>query len=494
MTATTTSSQHRALAQSLADINQQHLLTFYDDLSERQRAALLDRIAALDLDETPALIKKYVVTDSGSPAFVPSRTLDPAPYYPADCESAQRPWDRASFLLAGEELIAQGKIALFTVAGGQGTRLGYDGPKGCYPATPALGKPLFRLLAEWVIAASERYNAIIPWYIMTSPANHEQTVRFFEDQNWFNLDRAHVMHFQQGVMPSFQMETGAILLDQKDAPATNPDGHGGSLRALHRSGALEDMRRRGVEHLSYTQIDNPLIKAIDPVFIGLHAAAPDSSAEMSSKMVEKTLPEERVGVFCLADGKTSVVEYSDLPDKLASQRRDDGALRFNAGSPAIHMISVDFIRRLNEGDADFALPFHRAQKKVPFINLETGKRIEPDSPNAVKLEMFVFDALPFAHRSIVLETPREEEFAPIKNKNGADSPATSQALQSARAAHWLEIAGVAIPRTPAGDPDCTLEVSPLVAMSATQLKEQLTQNPSKIPTNIAPGDTVVIEP
>jgi len=470
------------IRERLERIGQAHLLRFADRLDDAGRRRLIDRIAALDasvgLDRVPDLVEGYV---RNRPEFAPTGAIEPAPYYPLDPNAAQRPWDRERAKSAGEDLLRAGKVGAFTVAGGQGSRLGFDGPKGCYPGGGVTGKPLFQCLAEWLLAAQERWGATIPWYVMTSPMNHEETVAFFAEHDHFGLDPAQVMHFPQGVMPSFDRETGRILLADFDEPATNPDGHGGSLKALATGGALADMRARGVEHICYAQIDNPIVRFIDPVFIGLHATAPDSSAEMSSKMLEKHEPGEKVGVFGMVDGRLRVIEYSDLPEDLAAKRRDDGALVFNAGNPAIHMLGVGFVERLNQGDGGFALPLHRADKKVAHIDLETGDRIEPTQPNAVKLETFVFDALPMCERSIIMEIDRVEEFAPIKNAEGTDSPASSRRLQTERAARWLERAGVEIPRTPEGEPDCTLEISPLTAMEAGDLAG------ADLPARIEPG-------
>jgi len=451
----------------LEAVDQTHLLRFYDELDADARRRLLERIDGLDLERLPELVDRYV---RRTPEFKPPSELQPAPYYPADPEDDRKPWDRGHYRARGEDLVRGGKVAAFTVAGGQGTRLGFDGPKGMYPAAAVTGKTLFQILAEQIRAAQAKYDAVIPWYVMTSPLNHDETVAFFEERHFFDLDRENVFHFQQGVMPSLEAGTGRVLLAEKDWPATNPDGHGGSLLALYKSGALDDMRRRGVEHVSYVQIDNPLVKVIDPVFLGLHAEAPDSSAEMSSKMIPKTDPGEKVGVFCKADGTVRIIEYSDVPEELAQQRDERGDLRFNAGSPAIHILGVDFVRGLNEREGGFALPFHRADKKVPHIDLETGERVDPDEPNAVKLEMFVFDAIPLCEQPLILETSRVEEFAPVKNAEGADSPATSARLQTRRAANWLEQVGMDVPRDNDGEPDCELEISPLTALEPGDLK------------------------
>ncbi len=318
---------------------------------------------------------------------------------------------------------------------------------------------------------------------MTSPLNHAATVSFFRENNWLGLGEANIIIFNQGVVPSFDSITGEILLADRDEPATNPDGHGGSLKALYTSGAIDQLTRRGVEHISYTQIDNPLVRVIDPVFLGLHATAEDSSAEMSSKMLAKTDPAEKVGLFCTQNGTLGMIEYSDLPEELAGERDDSGGLRFNAGNPAIHILGVDFIRRLNEAEGGFALPFHRANKKIPHINIATGELIEPASLNGVKLETFVFDALPLATKPLVLETERVDEFAPIKNASGGDSAESSAALQTERAARWLEAAGVTIPRNANGKPNCTLEISPLFAMNADDLPRD------QLPGAIQPGES-----
>jgi len=224
---------------------------------------------------------------------------------------------------------------------------------------------------------------------------------------------------------------------------------------------------------------------LDPLFLGLHADAPDSSAEISSKMVAKTSPDEKVGVFCRSDGKTIICEYMHLPAELADQRDADDCLRFGAGSIAVHIISVKLVEDLTEGGS-FSLPLHAALKTVPHIDPETGRRVEPAEPNAIKLESFVFDALPEARSPIVLETSRTEEFAPIKNKHGADSPATSHQLQSDRAGAWLESFGVRVPRTDDGHVAARIELSPLTALDRADLANV------KLPDQIKPGESIVL--
>ncbi|MCA9285905.1 MAG: UDPGP type 1 family protein [Phycisphaerales bacterium] len=475
-----------SISSLLARHGQSHLLAFEDRLSAAERRRLREQIEHVNFVELDRLIQELVL-QPGTSALPPS--LAPAAYYPAQHTDASRPWRAERFREAGEDMIRSGKVAAFTVAGGQGTRLGWNGPKGTFPATVVTGKPLFRVFAEQLLAASRRYGTTIPWYIMTSPANDADTRAFFVDNNHFGLAPADVFMFPQGVMPAIGLD-GKILLETPGSIALSPDGHGGSFRALAGSGAIDDMAARGIEVISYFQVDNPLVRIVDPVFLGLHATAPDSSAEMSSKMVAKVGPEEKVGVFCVVDGRTAVVEYSDLPKALAEERQPDGRLRFLAGSIAIHAIGVEFVQRLTADPDRFGLPFHRAEKKVACIDPRTGEAMQPERPNAVKLETFVFDALPLARSSVVLETRRSEEFAPIKNAEGVDSPASSHELQSDRAGAWLEQAGVRVPRRADGHVDARLEISPLTALSPEELLDP--ERRSELPSAIRPGQELAI--
>ncbi|MFN7020834.1 MAG: UTP--glucose-1-phosphate uridylyltransferase [Phycisphaerales bacterium] len=464
-----------SLKARLKDVGQDHVLNFYDRLDPVARRALLAQVAAIDLEGLPALVERYV---RNKPQFPLPEAIQPAPYFRRDGQG----WDRDGARERGQALLRAGKVGAFVVAGGQGSRLGYEGPKGCYPAGAVTRKPLFEVFAEAILGAKDRYGVSVPWYIMTSPLNHAATESFFKERGFFGLSPEDVTFFQQGVMPSFDARTGRMLLATPGEIATNPDGHGGSLKALHSSGALADMRRRGVEIISYFQVDNPIVNLLDPVFIGLHADPAVSSGEMSSKMVPKVNAAEKVGVFCASGagarrGRVEVVEYSDLPAELARATNPDGTLRFVAGSIAVHLLGVGFVEKLNT-DARFELPYHRAEKKVPFCDPTTGEPINPAENNGVKLERFVFDALPLCERSIVLETDRVEEFAPIKNATGADSPETCAAIQTERAARWLEAIGVKVPRRADGTPDCVLEISPRRATTLEELRDG--ERPAKI--------------
>lgn len=460
----------------LEAIGQGHLVRHAESLDPETRASFYAQLDAIDLDELARLIEQN--TTGYMPEPVPSDLR------PAKVVGLKDP-SREPARHTGEALIRAGKVACFTVAGGQGSRLGYDGPKGCFPTSCVNAKPLFQIFAEGILGTQRRHEVTIPWYIMTSPLNHGATVAFFEEHDHFGLDPSAVRFFPQGVMPSFDKDTGRLLLAEPGVLATNPDGHGGSFKALRVSGALDDMKQRGVEHLSYFQVDNPHTRPVDPVFLGLHASSPDSSGQFSSKMVAKTAWDEKVGVFCIADGKTQVIEYSDLPEDLAKQTDAGGSLAFNAGSVAIHAIGVGFIDKVTSDDA-FALPFHRAIKKVPFVDPETGQRDEPGEPNAIKLERFVFDGIPIAEQSIVVETDRLEEFAPVKNATGTDSIESSKVLQTERAARWLETNGVSVARRDDGSVNAVIEISPLTAQDAGELGER------DLPDSIDAGSTVVL--
>lgn len=464
-----------ALRQRLDRVGQSHVLRFWDDLDDAGKASLAKQLTALDLDEIAKVADSHV---KQRPAADLPGDLAPPIVLPRNADAGREEMYTKARQL-GDSLLDEGKVAAFLVAGGQGTRLGYDGPKGEFPITPLRDKPLFQVFAEQILAASKRHGTPIPWYIMTSDTNDAATRAFFAAQDHFGLPKDDLMVFVQGMMPAFDTE-GRLLLAAKDGLALSPDGHGGSLRALAKSGALSDMMRRGIEHLSYFQVDNPLVRVLDPLFIGLHA---QFGSEMSSKSLPKAHARERVGNFAVGDGKVMVIEYSDLPDSLADETDEYGQLKFNAGSIAIHMLSVAFIDRLT-GSGALDLPWHRAEKKVPYLG-DDGRLVTPVEPNAVKLEQFVFDAIPLAENAIIYETDRAEEFSPVKNAEGGDSPATSRRDQVRRAARWLSGAGVEVPFGEDGEPDALIEISPMFADSAEALKAR------NLPaTSIQPGARV----
>ena len=434
----------------LQERDQLHVLKFWDELSAEEQHALTQQLESIDmalLDEfTNLLHQTDVMTQDISPCEVHKRCA---------CKHHQE---------VGEEIVRKGELGVLTVAGGDGTRLGWSGPKGTYPATPLSGKSLFQLIAEQIVYAQERYGVTIPWYIMTSVSNSELTKSFLLDNNCFGLDRADIFVFEQRQVPTLD-EHAKLILNTKSSIVTNPDGHGGMISGLQQSGALAEMEGRGIQYLSYVQVDNPLARVVDPIFLAMHATDDDSSNEVSSKCVPKTNPEERVGVFCTKDGSVSVQEYSDLTDAQAAETTD-GELTYGAGSIAIHMFSRSFLEQIAS-----SLPWHKALKNVQGLDGEC---------DAVKFETFVFDVLPMAKNSLVVQVKREDEFAPIKNATGDDSPATSQVLQASRSRRWLIEAGIDI------EDGAEVELSPLSGASPREI------DVSDIPNPISAGQQLAV--
>jgi UDP-N-acetylglucosamine/UDP-N-acetylgalactosamine diphosphorylase len=452
-----------ALSQILEPHNQEHLIKFWGELTEKQKNNLAEQIKNINFDEIDRLTKDYVLKNPEQ--HIPD-DLCPPDYFSLKPKGSEQKKFYKKAVRKGMALLKQSKVAAFTVAGGQGSRLGFDGPKGTFPITPVKKKTLFQYFAEVIKSNSRRYDSVIPWYIMTSTLNNEQTQDFFEENNYFGLKKNNVIFFVQGTMPAIGYD-GRIVLDGKDSIALAPNGHGGSLLALKTSGALDDMKRRKIKHISYFQVDNPLVSIINPLFIGLHSL---NCAEMSAIMLEKTGPFEKLGNFCKSDGKLMIIEYSDLPDRLAEKRNDNGKLAFIAGSPAIHIIKRKFVERLTTAGT-LSLPWHRADKKVPSVD-ETGNKITPEEPNAVKLETFIFDALPLADKTVILEAKREDEFAPTKNKTGVDSVESCRKMLAKRDAKWLENSdAIKMPRNKAGELDCIVELSRESYLDMEDIKE-----------------------
>ncbi len=438
------------LKELLSAHGQSHLLAFWHELTPASQEQLARQILEIDWGLLDEWIAEYVLN---RPEISLPDDLVPAPYRPITPRGAteQELYEHAR--AAGVELLKAGEVGAFTVAGGQGTRLGYDAPKGTYPISPLRGKSLFQLFAESLVRAQDKFDATIPWYILTSPVNDADTRAFFEEHDYFGLDAQAVMFLPQGTLPAVGLN-GKLLLAAKDSLALSPNGHGGSLLALRCSGALDDMKARSIQHISYWQVDNPLVYPLDPLFIGLHSM---TGSQMSCRSLTKTGPFEKLGNFCMSNGKVMIIEYSDMPEEMATATEAEGALRFRAGSPAIHVLNRQFVEKLTAGGT-LRLNVHRADKKVSCID-ENGTLIEPDAPNAVKLEMFIFDALPLADNVLILEAEREEQFGPVKNAHGVDSPDSCKQLLIERAARWLEQAGIAVPRTDTGAADAVIELS-----------------------------------
>ena len=433
---------------------QGHVFAFWDELDDRKKSSLLGQAEEIDLAELETLVSNLVKGDNIE-SEVDYRAFRPAPYEPMpDDLNKDQKWVYAKEI--GEEALRGGRVAAFTVAGGQGTRLGYDAPKGTFPITPIANKTLFQVFAEKIRASRDRFDSQLPWYIMTSHANHEATESFFRKHKFFDLGEETVKFFRQGRMPAVDFD-GRILMESKGKIAMSPDGHGGALRALDRGGALAEMVSKGIDLLSYFQVDNPHVQVADPYFLGFHI---QSGSEMSSKMLPKAYEKEKLGHFCLNGDRLEVVEYSDIPDELTSKRDESGNLLFIAGSVAIHVVSVPFIQKIVEEDSPISLPFHKVVKKIACVD-GSGASKELDAPNGVKFEMFVFDALPFAKNPVIVETTRLGDFSPVKNAIGVDSADSCRKDQQKLFASWLAHEGVRLELGEDGIPLNRIEISPL---------------------------------
>ena len=445
----------------IKDAGQLEVLRFWDELNENGQRKLAGQLAEIDWGKLPGLIRDYVVN---KPQTAIPDDLTPAPFFPLipKDEKGRELYRRA--VAAGKEALRNGRVCCLTVAGGQGTRLGFDGPKGTYPIGPVSGNSLFSFFAGAILRAGIKYGRPLTWYIMTSVLNREATIDFFRRNEYFGLKPEQVFFFTQGTMPAIGYD-GKLLLAARDSLALSPDGHGGTLLALRRSGALERMEREGTDIISYFQVDNPLVKMCDPLFIGLHDL---EGSDMSAIMLAKTGPHEKLGNFCVSGGRLNIIEYSDLPEELAEKRNPDGTLAFVAGSPAIHMISRRFVADLT-AEGMLKLPWHRADKKIPTVDAD-GNAVKPDAPNGVKLESFIFDALPLAKRTMILEGDRKEVFAPTKNATGVDSAESCRQMLIDRDARRLEAAGVSVPRKSDGSVDAKIEISPAVVLDDEDAK------------------------
>lgn len=330
-----------------------------------------------------------------------------------------------SFRTLGEQCLKNGEVAFLTVAGGLGTRLNFNGPKGLFPVTPLKRKPLFQVFAEKLIALQRRYGRPCHWLIMTSDDTHEATVAAFRKNAWYDLKYVHF--FKQGTVPAFDRQK-RCLIQENGFVRYFPDGHGGVFNALKRSNLLNALEDWGVKTISYFQVDNPLVILGDTLFLGLHL---EKNSDFSTKVVAKRSPEERVGVFVQESNKLRLVEYSEMPTELAKKQDDLGQLVFRYGNTAIHLLSLSFVKKATE----IKLPYHAVEKQMVAWDPDAQ---EVRKQFVYKLESFIFDALPYAHNPVLLEVAREDEFSPIKNATGNDTPETCLRDQTRCWLRWVK--------------------------------------------------------
>lgn len=438
----------QTLVERIRAAGQGHVLAFLPELDQPGRRRLLDQLHEVDLAQ---LVRLAALV--GAPAGGPAEPIAPPPLEEPDFTR------RRELRELGWEALRAGQVACLLVAGGQGTRLGWPGPKGTYPVAPVSQKTLFQLFGEQLYATSLRSGRAIPWYVLTSRENRAETEAFLRSHDLFGLAPEQVRFLVQKDLPAVDGR-GCMLLAQKDRIATSPNGHGGTLEALQSAGALARLQEEGIEHLFYFQVDNPLCRPCDPLFLGAHIAG---EADVSTKVVEKTDPGEKIGLVVLRGERPGVVEYSEMSPAEQQRRDPDGKLSFRAGNTAIHVFSRAFLQGLTLGG--FELPYHLAHKAVPYLG-EDGLFVDPPAPNAWKFETFIFDLFARAERHVALVVDRAEDFEPLKNKSGPYSPDTVRRAQSERHRRWLAAAGREVSAA-------RVEVSALVALDPEELAERL---------------------
>ncbi len=401
--------KEEAVRETLKKYGQEHLLLKYNEMSAEDKEKLLEQIQEIDFEQ---ILNLYENTKKE--IEVGKDKIEPIEYVNQFKLSNE---EREKYIKIGEEAIRAGKLGFITMAGGQGTRLGHKGPKGTFKLTE--DKTLFQLICETLKEGSQKYSVIIPWYIMTSRENNDETVAYFEKENYFGYGKDAIKFFKQGELPMIGTD-GKILLDKNGFVKKAADGHGGIFEAVFRNHLLEDMKKRGVEWIFVGGVDNCLVKMCDPIFVGL---AIEKKCLVAGKSLVKTSPEEKVGVFCKRNGKPSVIEYTEISKEMAEARDKDGELLYGEGHVLMNMFNIKGFEELEKNK----LPFHSAFKKAEYMNAN-GEIVVPDAPNAYKFESFIFDAFSSLDDMLIMRVKREEEFAPVKNAEGVDSPETARKL------------------------------------------------------------------
>ena len=396
----------------LRTYNQEHIIKLLEKLDEEQKAELIEQISRIDFHQIMELYD-----NTKKEIEIKENKIEPLEYL--DKEKLTE-GQKEEFQNLGEEVIINNQYAVVTMAGGQGTRLGHTGPKGTFKLDVyGKGKYLFEILAENLKEANKKYNVSIPWYIMTSKENNKQTVEFLEKNNYFGYKKEDVIIFTQSELPLVDTE-GKLLVDKDMKIKEASDGNGGTYSSLRASGSLADMKERGIKWVFIGGVDNVLLKMVDTILLGM---AVKKGVQIASKSVVKANPHEKVGVFCRMNGHPKVIEYAELPEKMAEEIDNNGELKYGESHIMCNLYTIDAIEKISKE----TLMYHSAFKKNSYIN-EEGKEIVPEEPNSYKFESFIFDAFEFFDDIAILRGKREDDFAPVKNKEGVDSPRTAKEL------------------------------------------------------------------
>ena len=377
----------------------------------RNKEEFASEVLKINFEELNKLYDKAIKNEK-----VENSKIEPIPYIEKDKLSEE---EKEHYKKIGENIIKNNEYAVVTMAGGQGSRLGHDGPKGTFDFGLENHKSIFEVLCDRLKEAYKKYNVYIPWYIMTSRQNNEDTINFFKKNNYFGYSKENVYFFKQGELPVLN-DQGKLMLNKEGNINTAADGHGGIFVSMEKEKITENMKQRGIKWLFIGPVDNVLIKMVDPIFIGI---CQDKNMLAGGKSIIKAYPEERVGVFCKKDGKPDVIEYTEISKEMAEMKNDRGELVYAESHINCNMFNIDIIEKISKNK----LPYHSAHKKIEYLNKE-GQVVKPEEPNAYKFEAFIFDAFKMLDEMTIFRVKREEEFAPIKNAEGKDSPKTALEL------------------------------------------------------------------
>ena len=434
-----------------------HILYFWNELSDFEKDFFIDEIERLDFK----LIQEYFAMYQNN-GKIEQKFSEPK------YTSLSSIRENKEVYKIGEKSFRNGQVAILTVAGGQGSRLGLDMPKGCFPISPIKKKSLFQIFAEKIAFYSNYYKNDLKWFIMTSEENYQSTKSFFEESRYFNLKKRNIVFFNQGMLPTLTFD-GKLILKEKNQILLNPDGHGGILKALLKMGLLNEIKDRGIKYLSYCQVDNPLARLVDPYFLGAHIS---ENSYVSTKVIRVNYPREKMGRAVESNGINKVIEYSDLTEDKLNKKDSNGEYIYGLGSIAVHIFNVPFLLRWTK-----KLPIHFAKKISSGYKYDENGNLTKKEIDTIKFETFIFDTIPMAKKSIFFETKREEEFAPLKNKEGDDSIETATKLQINFFSEWLVKSGLV---SKDNIKDKIVEISPNYAPNFEIFLEKQTKEADKL--------------
>lgn len=386
---------------------QEHVLKYYNELSEQEKEALLTQIDETDMSILEKCKHMEELAKKGVISPLAAMELD-------EIEA-----NKDNFTATGIKAIQEGKVAAVLLAGGMGTRLGSDDPKGMYNIGETKDLYIFQCLVNNLMDVVKQTGSWIHFFIMTSDKNNDATIRFLTEHDFFGY-KVEYVHFFKQEMAAATDYNGKIYLEEKGKLSTSPNGNGGWFVSMKNAGLLDVVKREGIEWLNIFAVDNVLQRIADPCFVG---ATLQKSCSVGAKVVRKNAPDEKVGVICLEDGRPSIVEYYELTDELMNAKDEKGNPAYNFGVILNYLFNVKALEGLLDGN----LPLHIVEKKIPYLN-EAGELVKPEEPNGYKFENLVLDMIHQLDTCLPYEVVREKEFAPIKNKTGIDSVESAKAL------------------------------------------------------------------